>query len=181
MPNETNNTNAADNQNADGQQEASIATYDALYDSLGEDQRALVDGHINGLKGALQSERDAKRDMAKQLRDASKQVEEGSAAQKQLQELATQVEQAERKAAFYEDAAGPSVNCSNTRLAWIAAQEIGAIDSRGRVNWDALRSDFPELFARTIPAGNAGTGTGGAQPASARDMNKYIRAASGRR
>lgn len=148
-----------------------------------EGQRAeiarLHDAETAGLRNALKSEREARGNLEKQLRDIGRQLEEGSAARQQLESAAQDLEAAQRRVAFYENAPGDLVN---PRLAWLAAQEIDAFDKRGNVNWDPVRQAFPELFRPARPAtsaANAGAGADG-RKALGFDMNAAIRRAAGR-
>ena len=134
-------------------------TWDQVVEALPEGQRALYEQHTQGLRSALQSEREQRQDLAKQLREATQQLEEGSQARQQLEQLTGQAEAASRRAAFFEEAARTETGCSNPRLAWLAAQELDAFDRRGNVDWEALRKQFPELFGKQTqtPPGNAGS------------------------
>ncbi len=146
-----------------------------------EGVRTLYEAHTQGLRSALQSEREQRSDLARQLREATGQLEEGSEAREALERLNGQLESAQRRADFYEEAARPEIGCTNPRLAFLGAQEVEAFDRRGNVNWERLKEQFPELFgqSRTPPA-NAGSGTGSDAPRDF-DINAAIRAATGRR
>lgn len=161
-------------------QQAPQLTWEQVLASLPEEHRSLYEAHTQGLRGALQSERQQHQDLARQLRDATAQLEAGSQARTQLEQMTTQLEAAQRRADFMEEAARPEIGCTNARLAWIAAQEVEAINSRGQINWDVLRQQFPELFKpKTPPTANAGAGTG-TPPNAHGGMNAYIRTAAGR-
>jgi hypothetical protein len=156
------------------------ATWEEFLQGQGDDVKKLFDGHVQGLKSALDTERTQRKDLTKQLREATAQLEKGSEARQSLEALTGQLEAAQARAEFYEEATRPEIGCGNPRLAFLAAQESGAIDSRGRIAWDALHQQFPELFKKSAaPAGNAGAGTGGPAPAS-RNMNTFIRRSAGR-
>ena len=97
----------------------------------------------------------------------------------QLEKLTGDMGKLDQKAQFYEDAHGADV--ANLKLAWIAAQEYGLIGKDGKVDFDQLREQAPELFKKKAPAppGNAGAGahqSGATQPT----MNSFIRRAAGR-
>jgi hypothetical protein len=173
----------------EGQQEQDGAgekpvTFDAWLAEQDDTIKGLYESHTAGLKNALRAEREQRRtesvDLLKQLREATKGATEGSEAKKALEGVTARLEQAELRAGFFEDAAKPEIGCANPRLAFIAAQEIGAIDGKGRVHWDDLRSQFPELFRKqTTGSGNAGAGTG-TPPTGRLDMNAVLRRAAGR-
>jgi hypothetical protein len=156
------------------------ATWETVLEGLPEDARALYEGHTQGLRSALESEREQRKNLARQLREATEALEEGSDARTQLETLTQTAEAAEQRAAFYEEAAGQGVK--NFRLAWLAAQEIDAFDRRGNVQWESLKEAFPELFQvkQGSAPGNAGAGTQQA-PSGGSDMNTIIRRGAGRR
>jgi hypothetical protein len=69
----------------------------------------------------------------------------------------------------------------NLRLAWLAAQEYGLIDAKtGEADFAKLRQMAPELFAvKPTPTANAGSGAKQNGVADGRNMNDWIRLASG--
>lgn len=154
-------------------------------DWLGEQPepvQALIDGHTKGLKSALESERRQRSDLAKQLREAAKASEQGSETRKALEEMTAKLDLAEMRARFYEEGIKPEIGCTNPRLAMLAAQELEAIDSKGRILWETIKTAFPEMFRQARqPQGNAGAGTGAPPPANVGNaMNNAIRRAAGR-
>jgi len=153
-------------------------TWDAIIASLPEEQRTLYTEHTQGLRSALADERKQRKDLSKQLRDATNLAEEGSQARTALETLQVSLDEAEARADFAEDAVKQGI--VNPRLAWMAAQQIEAFDRRGLCDWDALKESFPELFRKpVVPAANAGAGT--ETPAKiGTSMNQLIRQASGR-
>lgn len=167
---------------AQGEQQQPVVEpvkFDDWYGKLEDPIKDLVDDHVSGLKSALTSEREERRRLSTQLKQLSKNAEEGSEFQKQLQETVGRLDEAEKKAKFLEDAHGQSI--SNLKLAWMAAKEEGLIGRDGTADFLKLREIAPELFERktVIPAGNAGTGagqTGTVKP----NMSNWIRAAAGR-
>jgi len=162
----------------EGQQQDPL-TWEAWVDAQDDSVKGLIDGHVKGLKSALDNERTQRSDLAKQLRDVSAKAGKGSELETALTEVSTQLEAAERRAAFYEDAGRPEIGCTNPRLAYLAAVEGDLIDKRGRIDWEALKTSAPELFRPRVPQGNAGAGTGGPPPAQ-KSMNSFIRRAAGR-
>jgi len=155
------------------------ATFEAWFESVPDPIKGLVTSHIEGLRNTVQATRQERDDMAKQLKAAAKGAEEGSALRQQLEQMVAQAEAAEARASFFEDAARPEIGCTNARLAYLAAETDGLIDSRGRVNWEQMKTKYAELFRQPIPRGNAGEGAGTAPP-QAGGMNAYIRRAAGR-
>ena len=140
--------------------------------------KTAYDGHVRGLRTALESERNSRKDLEKQLRDLAGKAEKGSEAERQLTELTNKITDADRRAAFYETASAAGVK--NLRLAYTVALQDDLFNKRGEVDLEALKKTYPELFAQksTLPAGNAGSGLNGGTPRST--MNDWIREKAGR-
>ena len=176
----TTGNDTTDNKNTAGETDDSTpATWDKFLETQSPEVRKLHDDNTAGLKNALTSERQQRKDLEAQLREAAAKAEEGSEAKKLLTEQADTLQGLEDQAAFYDDAHTQGV--TNLKLAWMAAQETDAFDRKGNVNWELLKTQFPELFSKsTVPPGDAGRGTQGPPDGDEKDMNKYIRAAAGR-
>ena len=130
--------------------------------------RKLYEAHVAGLKSALEAQKAQRKRVAEQLQETVNQLE---TLRKQYQEEASRL-------AFYEQASAEGVR--HPKLAWYAAQELGAFDEQGTCDFAKLRSHYPELFRRATPVADAGAGAEqGAR--AARSMNEVIRAATGRR
>lgn len=173
-------------QGQDGGKQQGPLTWDAWSATLTPEHKQLLDQHFEtrtqGLKSALDGEREGKKALEKQLRDAAAKAEAGSVAQQELAKLADQVQtegaklsEATTKASAYEVLAGSG--CTNLRLAYLAAREIDAFDKKGGLDVEALRKQMPELFGRR--SGDAGAGTNG-QPSGGANLNALIRRAAGR-
>jgi len=159
---------------------AAPATWDEYLSTVPVEVKALYEGHTTGLKSALQTERQQRSELANQIKTLSKQAAEGSDLKKSLEGMTVQLESATQRADFYEQAVKPEIGCSNPGLAFIAAREAGAIDQKGRINWDVLKQQYPELFKpKSPPPASAGAGTQN-PPATQNTMNTYIRKAAGR-
>lgn len=137
------------------------------------------EGHTAGLKTALQTEREQRKEFAKQLSELSKVAEKGSELERALGETSTRLEESERRAAFFEGAGKSEIGCTNAKAAYLVANAGGLFKRSGEPDWDAIKKEAPELFARKVPPGNAGSGNG-SPPAQKADMNTYIRAQAGR-
>ena len=176
MPTDTTDTQTDPQQNTPGAGEPQ--TWESILEGLPEEAQGLYEQHTQGLQSALKAERQQRQDLAKQLREASSQLEAGSKARQDLEALQVQLEDAQRRADFATEAG--SHNVSNVKLAYLAAQEFDLFDRRGNVQWPALKEAAPELFQQPQPArGNAGSGTQ-TPPTPAEDMNAYIRRMAGR-
>lgn len=157
-------------------------TFDSWLETQDDNIKTLIGDHTSGLKSALQTERQQRTELAKALKDATKDLEEGSKARDALDGLSAKLDAHEQQLAFYETATAAGV--TNLKLAWIAAREAGAIDKRGNVNIETLKADYPELFKQKSPPitpGNGGNGAGGSGLPSMKNMDNFIRAATGRR
>jgi len=156
-------------------------TWEGILEGLPAPAKAAYEEHTKGLKSALQSERDKGKDLAKKLKELSAKAEEGSELKSKIDSMSSELEAATTRAEFILEAVKPEIGCTNPELAWIVAEKAEAIDRRGRVNWELLKKDFPELFGKkSPPKGGAGDGTGNSPP-KGKDMNDWIRAAAGRR
>ena len=152
------------------------ASFDAWLASQPEEITKLYDSHVDGLKSALDGERSSRKELEKQLRQLSKTATEGSELKKQIDDFANNLQQAESRAAFYEEA--HSAGVKNLKLAWAAAQTFDAKDRDGNVDFDKLKKAAPELFITTVktPPANAGAGAG-QQGLTKPDMNAFMRGA----
>ena len=159
--------------NGNVQGETLIAgTWDEYLETLPENLRTMYDAHTQGLRTALVSERDQRKEMDKQLRDAIAGADEGSKLKTAMEGLQKQLEQAELRAEFAEESI--KQNITNPSLAWLAVQQHDMFDRKGNVDWAALKERFPELFKVSLPNANAGSGTNTANVPQG-DMNKLIR------
>lgn len=151
-------------------------TFDTWLGSQDDTIKGLIDGHVTGLKSALESERTERKTLAKQIADLKGKAEKGSELEQQLNALNAQLEATSAKQAFYESA---PADVGNLKLAWMAAQD-GHTDKHGNVDWNSLRSAYPELFRKqTTPPANAGNGRG-QEGGNQQSMNSFIRKAAGR-
>jgi hypothetical protein len=161
-----------------GRNEGETLTFESWIAGQPKEVKDLLDGHTAGLRTALGSEREIREDTEKKLRTMAEKAEKGSESQRQLVEMADKIAESDQKADFYEDAHAAGV--TNLKLAYIVAKQEELFDKRGRVNFEAMKKDYPELFAGTVnAAGNAGSGTEG-NLAGKGDMNTFIRQSAGR-
>lgn len=160
------------------QQQESLS-FDKWMASQPDNIKDLLDDHTSGLKSALDDERRERRALAARIKELSKTADAGSDLQKQLETLTGKMTETDAKATFYEGAHEAGVK--NLRLAWIAAKEFDLIGKNGAVDFAALKATAPELFAiKTPPPANAGSGANQGNGIVTPDMNRAIRALSGR-
>ena len=153
--------------------------FDSWFGKLPPHEQEGLDNHTAALRNALESERSQRKEFSKQLREVTAKAEKGGEAERMLTEMATRAEQAEQRAAFYEEAGRPEIGCSNPRAAFLVASAEGLFTKRGDPDWQAIKTAAPELFGRkATPPGNAGVGNG--SPPATPSMNDYIRSATGR-
>ena len=172
-------TNGAGDSAQQNDKENEPLEWDTFHASLTEDAQKLIADHESGLKAALSAERDARGDAEDKLRAVAKDLEKGSEAKAAVLKLADDLAVETAKAEFYEEAHGAKV--TNLKLAYHIANTEGFIDKRGKVNWDGMKKEYPELFAKkVIPDGGAGDGTGAGLPSEKVDMNALIRQKAGR-
>ena len=175
--NDGQNNNGGGNGGAGG--ESTPLVYADWLKDQPEEVTTMLDGHISGLKSALDSERESRKDLEKKVRDLAAKAEKDSDTQKQLVELADRMTETDRRAEFYEEAHQAGV--TNLKLAYTVAVQDEMFDRRGRVNFETMKGSYPELFGEAKPPpGNAGSGADNQQPAS-KTMNDFIRVAAGRK
>lgn len=154
-------------------------TFEGWLEQQDEQIRGLYEAHTAKLTNAVKATRQERDDLAKQLKDLLPKAEKGSELEKSLADALGRIEQAERRAAFAEEAVKPEIGCRNPRAAYLLAQADNLFDRRGQPDWAAIKAAAPELFGAPGVKGNAGAGTSDKPPKA--DMNAYIRHMAGRR
>jgi len=181
MPDETVINEVDETDEVDGEEEQVPESYDAWLETQPAVIRSLLDDHVKGLKGALETERGNRKDLEKKVRDLATKAEKGSELEKHAITLADSLKDADARADFYEEAHLAGV--TNLKLAYVVTQQDKLFDRYGKPDLMKLREGYPELFKaekpKVTPAGNAGSGTGGEPPKRA-GMNEWIRKSAGR-
>lgn len=146
-------------QNNQNQQQETFAfdNFDDWFKTLPAKAQGLITQSTAGLKSALESERSTRKDFERQVRDISKNLEEGNAAKGKLDEISNSLSEATQRADFFEEA--PDHNVSDMRLAYLAAKNEGFISDKGKVDWRGLKDAHPTLF-QVRQANNGGGGNG---------------------
>lgn len=165
---------------ADGSPAKPEPTFETWLPEQPEQVRGMIEGHVRGLRSALDGLKATREEQAKQLAALAKKAEKGSEAEKALTEAATAAKAAESRATFY--VLAHSAGVSDLELAYLAAERDRLIREDGSADLVALKAKHPSLFA--TPAGkpgaaNAGAGTKVAPTAGS--MNDFLRAATGRK
>jgi|JFJP01.1.fsa_nt_gi Arc/MetJ-type ribon-helix-helix transcriptional regulator len=159
--------------------DATPASFEEFLEAQPEAIRGLYASHSEALLNTVRATRSERDQFAAQIKKLSKGLDEGSEAKRQLDEMATQLEKTERRASFLEQAMQPEIQCKNARAAFLLAEAENLFDKKGSPDWAAIRREAPELFG--LPTANANAGQGTAQPpAQRKNMNDFIRKASGR-
>jgi small-conductance mechanosensitive channel len=175
MPEE--NTN--NNEQATNQQGAN-ETFETWLEKQDEAVKKLYESHTVKLTNTVKATREERDALARQLKDVLPKVEKGSEAEKSLTDTLSKLEQAERRAAFAEEASKPEIGCSNPKAAYLLAQADNLFDRKGNPDWAAIKAAAPELFAKKTAKVHGGEGTGETAPTGV-DMNQIILRAAGRR
>jgi hypothetical protein len=145
--------------------------FDAWIASQTDPIQGLVTEHTQGLRSALETERQQRKDLAKQIKDLTGKLDANSDAAKQLGELSSNLDAAQKRADFYE--AATAAGCVRLKPAFLVAQA-------DNLNIAQVKEQYPELFAvARTPQTHAGGGTATSPPPS-QDMNQAIRRAAGR-
>jgi len=159
------------------------ATWDEYVAKLPEEQRkeitALYEAKNATLLSAVKVTRDERDAFATQLRDAAKKLEKGSDAQTQLLEQAAALDEANRRADFYE--AAPAQECRNPKAAFAIAKAGGLfLKTTGLPDWKAIKEEAPELFGVvTKPKGKGAAGSGTGDEVKGTTVNQFIRNKAG--
>lgn len=153
-------------------------TFEKWHDGQNDEVKGLIKGHVTGLKTSLATERDARTEAEKSVRDLADKAEKGSEAQAELTKLADNLAESNQKLEFYEQAHEAGI--TNIKLAFIVAREEDLINKRGAVNFEKMKETYPQLFSKTrTPDGDAGDGTE-EKPKPKAGMNEALRAAAGK-
>lgn len=159
--------------------------WDSYLSSLPEDQRSIVEKLYTDknqtLLNSVKETRKERDDFAKQLREAAKKLDKGSEAETQFTEQVALLEEANRKADFYE--AAPSQECKNPRAAFLIAKAGNHFDKNGLPDWKAIKEEVPEFFGTVAKdnkaKGKGGAGAGTAGQAKSTSVNDFIRQQAG--
>jgi hypothetical protein len=155
-------------------------TFEAWLEEQDDKVKELYESNVSGLKSALQSERDAKKELSSQLKELLPKAEKGSELEKQLTEMANKAEAAERRALFAEEAIKPEIGCRNVKVAYALAIADDLFDKRGNPDWDEIKKIAPELFGSGTANANPGAGTNKDQKPKGQGMNEWIRSQAGK-
>ena len=146
-------------------------TYDTWVGDQSVEVKGLLDGHTAGLTSALQSEREARKALEAQLKEAAGKAE--GETKVKLEAMAAEMAAVEQRADFFVDAQAAGIG--NLKLAYTVAVQDDLIDKRGRVNFEQMKKDYPELFGDKLKTPKGHQGSGANPPVEGIDMNQFIR------
>lgn len=132
---------------------------------------------VTGLRGALDKERTNSSKLEKDLRSAAAKAEKGSELQKQLEQAANDLEAERGKSTFFEEAHSNQVLPGYAKVLFPLAQDDEYRTRAGKIDWPALRNDYPLMFQEKKKAsGQAGAGTQDTNTGGRKqDMNTLFR------
>lgn len=150
-------------------------SYDNWYKAQNDAARSMIDGHVAGLKSALETlkkERSTLKDEIKAIRDSK-----DSDAEKKVSEIQERFEQSERRIAFFENL--PSEYYPNAKHVWTLASANGCIKKDGSLDVEKFKTECGALFQPRTAKSNAGNGAGNPPSAANSPMNQALRQAAG--
>lgn len=156
-------------------------SFDSFLAEQPDNVKALYEANVNGLKSALESERESRKKLTEQVKSLSPQVEKGSELERKLEETSKMLREAEqreaeisKRAKFTEGAIRPGVNCTNVKAAYAFANAEGLFSEQGEPDWKKLKELAPELFRSTVV-----TKAGASGKTAGDDINSALRKAAG--
>lgn len=176
-------SNDQDKGKKDNESGKTFATFDAWFQSLDDGGKALAGPakeHFERVHQTLRTVREERDEFQKQLKQATSKLKEGSEERATLEQLSTELDKANQRADFYEEA--PTHKCLNPKAAYALALSENLIDAKKGVDWKALAEQAPELFGeakKKLPnKKTAGEGQG-SERSSGLSMNDWIRSQAG--
>jgi hypothetical protein len=151
-----------------------MPTYDEWFGEQTEEVKAMIEEHNKGLHNSVKATRDERDALSKELKKLAKEVDENSEAGKQLGELRSKLEFAERKSNFIEEAVKNGAKRPSAAFAIASTENLFLED--GTADWKKIKESIPELFSVTNTNTNAGSGTNTALPKN--DVNQRFREAA---
>ena len=138
-----------------------------------EDVKTMFEEHVTGLRSALQSERDGRKEDLKKLRELEKQAESGSELSKQLDEMTNSMKEMELRTKFVESASGAGVKANMIKAAYLTAKADGLV-SEDKINFDGLKTSYPDFFG-SEPQPRANAAEQNQANGGKLDMNDWVR------
>lgn len=141
--------------------------------------KELYEQDVHGLKGAYKSQQEEAKKLDERLKGITKLLgTDPEKAKSEMDKLSTDLQEANRKIEFLQDAGKPEIECLDTNLAWLLATSKGLFRANGSPDWPAIRKEAPRLFGKPVVEINAGAGTGNGAGGKA-NMDDWIRNLAG--
>jgi len=138
-----------------------------------EDVKTMFEEHVTGLKTALQSERDGRKDDLKKLRELEKQAETGSDLGRQLAEMTKSMKDMELRTKFIESAGVAGVKANLVKAAYLTANADGLV-SEDKIDFEGLKTKYPDFFG-SEPQPRANAAEQNQANGGKLDMNDWVR------
>ena len=154
---------------AENQQGVTPVDFDSWLGGQDEAVKGLVNGRLTNLASALETERNDRKELQRQLTSLQK-IGNPTELKSELEKVQASLTAQEERNAFNEAAHAQGV--TNLRLAYLAAKDAQLLGKK--TLWDDLKGANPELFRKTVAPTGAGNGSG-ARPSAALTMNELLR------
>jgi hypothetical protein len=165
-----------DPKNTDANDEQEPLTYETWLEAQDEETKNLVNDNTSGLRSALSAERKDRKEFEAELKGLSKTLDGDP--KENVDRILANLEKKELQLEFYEVAVKAGIK--NPKTAFKIAEAGEFINKRGVTNFEALKEEYPELFAagKTVDS-KPGSG-GNNQSPKGKGMNEMIRSSLGR-
>jgi hypothetical protein len=141
--------------------------------------KALYQQHITGLQNTVTATREERDALNNRIKGIAKTLgTDPEKAKSEMDKLSTDLQEANRKIEFLQDAGKPEIECLDTNLAWLLATSKGLFRANGSPDWPAIRKEAPRLFGKPMIDIGAGSGTGNGAGGKA-NMDDWIRQKAG--
>lgn len=155
------------------------ASFDDWFKTQDSKVQSMIDSHIAPLKNAHERQKETNRELKEQISSLKSQKDEDL--RNAVNAVQSKAEMLERRAAFYENIPRDIVNA---KAAYTLAAAHDLLNSDGTLKEREFREQFPELVGKKGAGGNTNIGGAGGgsdtPPNQTKDMNAFIRRASGR-
>lgn len=140
--------------------------------------KAMIGERFKALENTVSATRDERDNFKDELKGLRDKAEKGSELETKLTATIEQLEAAEKKAAFFEEANKAGIECRNPKAAYALAMASDLFTRTGAPDWSAIKTEAPELFGKPAVPSHGGNGT--QENLEAQDMNAAIRRMAGR-
>jgi len=174
-----NNAQQQGQQQTAGQQQQEPKDFEGWLAAKGDDNaRALYQQHIAGLQHTVTATRDERDALEQRVTGIKKMLgTDPEKAKSEMDRLTTEIQEANRRIEFLEEATKPEMQCLNPSAAWLVAKAKGLFRSNGSPDWRSIQTEAPQLFGKPVVEINAGAGARGGNGKA--DMDSWIRKQSG--